>query len=636
MKERKLPVVSAEEAYRRFEAALRPEPVGVETVALGEALGRVLARKLAAPIDVPPFDRAVADGYAVRAADVAAASEAAPVRLRLAGEVRGGRSSGWTVAPGTAAAIATGGPMPRGADAVVAAEHCDAEDKRSVLVRSPVAAGRNMSFAGSDLARGEMVVRRGRSVGLREIGLMAACGIGRIQVYRRPTVAVISTGDDLAAPGERLPPAGSYDVQGPMLAAAIVETGGLPLVFPIVPVNEARLATTLAEALASADFVILSGGPSKRAGDLTSRLLDRLGPPGVVVDGVAIKPGKPLRLAVAGGKGVAALQGFPAAAMLTFREFVAPFLRRLAGQPPRREATVVATVSFDVPSEIGRTDYVMVGLDAGADRQLVAHPVVKGQGAISAFAEADGFVSVAAPADHLAAGIEADVALFAAKIRAPDLVIAGSHCVGLEPLVDALAEAGIDARIRSIGSMGGLAAARRGECDIAPIHILHPDSGIYNEPFIDDGLMLVKGWRRRQGIVFRTGDRRFERRTVAQVIDAVAGDPSVLMVNRNAGAGTRFLIEGLLQGKKPEGWANQPKSHNAVAAAVAQGRADWGMAIATVATAYGLGFLPYADEHYDFAVVRQRAERPAVKAFLSILASPATGERLAALGLARD
>ncbi|WP_228259550.1 molybdopterin biosynthesis protein [Siculibacillus lacustris] len=630
-----LTVVGREEARRRFDEALRPAPVGIETVPLGEAHGRVLARALAAPIDVPPFDRSTVDGFAVRAADVATASETAPVRLAPTGDVVAcGVAPTRAVDPGTATTIATGGPMPRGADAVVMVEQTEPDGAGGVLVRRPVASGQNMAFAGSDLAQGETVLRRGKVIGAPEIGLMAACGTGTVEVFRRPIVAVISTGDELVPPGGRLGPAAIYDTNGPIVAAAVAENGCVPLVFPIVPDDEARLRAALTEAHARADFVILSGGTSKGTGDLTARLVAGVGAPGIVVHGVAVKPGKPLCLAVADGKGLAVLPGFPTSAMFTFHEFIVPVLRRLAGLAPRREGRVEATVPVRVPSEIGRTDYVMVGLGTGADDGLVAHPVFKGSGAISAFAQADGFVAIEALADHLAAGSVAEVTLFSPEVRAPDLVIAGSHCVGLEPVVDAVIAEGFDARILALGSTGGLAAARRGECDVAPIHLLDAASGIYNQAFLDESLELVPGWRRLQGVVFRPGDRRFEGRTAAEAVAAIAEDPTALMVNRNTGAGTRLLLDGLLGGRRPDGWTNQAKSHNAVAAAVAHGRADWGMAIATVAKAYGLGFLPFADEHYDFAVVRARRDRPAVAAFLLALASAPVRERLAALGFA--
>ena len=178
----------------------------------------------------------------------------------------------------------------------------------------------------------------------------------------------------------------------------------------------------------------------------------------------------------------------------------------------------------------------------------------------------------------------------------------------------------------------GLAAARRGGCDIAPAHLLHAATGQYNTPYLEPGLRLVPGWRRVQGIVFRPGDARFEGLDGAAAVERAAADPACLLVNRNAGSGTRILLDGLLRGARPPGYANQPKSHNAVAAAVAQGRADWGMAISSVARDYGLGFLPVADEHYDLFVPEGRLERPAVRAFLDVLDGAEAGRRLSALG----
>jgi putative molybdopterin biosynthesis protein len=187
-------------------------------------------------------------------------------------------------------------------------------------------------------------------------------------------------------------------------------------------------------------------------------------------------------------------------------------------------------------------------------------------------------------------------------------------------------------RTLAIGSTGGLAALKRGECDIAPAHLLDPRTKTYNVPYLVEGMSLVPGWRRRQGVVFRKGDTRFEGRAAREAISAVAADKSVIFVNRNAGSGTRILLDGLLAGNRPTGYANQPKSHNAVAAAIAQGRADWGMAIENVARLYGLGFLPVAVEHYDFFVADARRERPAVQAFLAALAGPEVRGVLANLG----
>jgi putative molybdopterin biosynthesis protein len=631
-----LTILSRDDSARRFEEALRPAPTREEVVDLAGSLGRVLARDLASPIDVPPFDRSGVDGFAVRSADLAASSPGQPVPLSLNGEVIAcGTVPRLSVAPGTATPIATGGPLPRGADAVVMIEHTE-PGEGTVSVARAAFPGQFVAFAGSDIARGEALLRRGTLIGSREIGMLAACGIATVPVFARPRVGVISTGDELVAPGAPLPAAGIYDSNGPIVCAAVAENGGEPVFHGAVRDDEAALEATLRQAFADSDMVILSGGTSKGAGDLTHRLVGRLGAPGIVAHGVALKPGKPLCLAVCDGKPVVILPGFPTSAMVTFHDIVAPVLRRLAGLPARAEARVSASTPVRIPSELGRTEYVMVSLVEG-ENGLVAHPTGKGSGSVTSFAQADGFVTIPALDDSLPPGADREVRLFAPSVRAPDLAIMGSHCAGLDAVTGLLARSGVTSRALAIGSLGGLAAARRGECDLAPIHLLDPDTGTYNAPFLSAGLSLVTGWRRLQGIVFRPGDTRFAGREPAQAVAAALADPACLMVNRNQGAGTRLLIDRLLgeagaADAKPDGYWNQPRSHNAVAAAVAQGRADWGVAIRPVAEAYGLGFLPLTEEHYDFALVEARRERVAVQAFLFALADPATHEALRALG----
>jgi putative molybdopterin biosynthesis protein len=209
----------------------------------------------------------------------------------------------------------------------------------------------------------------------------------------------------------------------------------------------------------------------------------------------------------------------------------------------------------------------------------------------------------------------------------------GSHCIALDAVLGALAEQGLTMRTIAIGSMGGVTAAERGECDLAPVHLLDPQSGIYNAHLLREGLALVKGWQRMQGFVHRADDARFIGRDASDALKVALADLRCLMVNRNAGAGTRVLIDKLLSGARPPGYSNQPRSHNAVAAAVAQGRADWGIAIESVARLYGLGFLPIAPEDYDFLLVESRRERPAVQAFLAALRDDAVREKIRALGM---
>jgi putative molybdopterin biosynthesis protein len=636
-----LEVVSAEEARARFARHIELEPLPGETVALAAALGRVLAHDVTAPIDVPPFDRSNVDGFAVRSADSAGASDAAPVRLRLNAEVIVcGHAPTMEVAPGVATTIATGGVLPRGADAVAMVEHTDLVDDTipvgdtvpAIDLRRAVAPGQFISYAGSDIARGEVVLRRGTRIGSREIGMLAACGIAAVEVVRKPKVAVLSTGDELVAPGDVLKPAGVYDSNGAIIAAAVTEAGGEPIALGAVADDEAALERAIRYALACCDLVLLSGGTSKGAGDLSHRVVSRLGAPGILVHGVALKPGKPLCLAVVAGKPLVVLPGFPTSAIFTFHAFVAPVIRAHAGLPPQAARVVEAELPVRIASELGRKEFVLVALVAG-ENGPIAFPIPKGSGSVTSFSQADGFLEIDALASALDAGTRARITLIGQAAEMPDLVIMGSHCVALDAVLGALAEHGISARTLAVGSLGGVAAAQRGECDLAPVHLLDPAGSAYNTHLLRPGLALVKGWQRMQGFVHRHGDGRFAGRTPADAVKTALADASCLMVNRNAGAGTRILIDQLLQGARPPGYSNQPRSHNAVAAAVAQGRADWGIAIESVAGLYGLGFLPLAPEDYDFLLVEHRADRPAIAAFLAALRDPTVRQRIRALGM---
>ena len=250
------------------------------------------------------------------------------------------------------------------------------------------------------------------------------------------------------------------------------------------------------------------------------------------------------------------------------------------------------------------------------------------------------------------AGQQVQVRPLGRGLRIADLVVIGSHCVGLDFLLSKLQQQGVTSKLITVGSSAGLEAVRRGECDLAGIHLLDPLTGEYNRPFLTDDMMLLEGYGRRQGIVYRRGDPRFEGRDIDEIIATLqtAGDcpdfsesarkngtvpfsdTSCAMVNRNQGSGTRILIDQLLAGARPSGYAIQPTTHNAVAAAVAQGRADWGLAIESVARANDLGFLRYKDEHYDFVIPKSRRERPAVKAFIQLLAEQPTRDQLAQFG----
>jgi len=628
-----LNVVTRDEATARFRAHLELAPLGREVVPLQAALDRVLAEDVIAGVDVPGFDRSNVDGYAMQANDTFGAMEERPRTVRRNDEVLApGVAPTTEVVAGVATPIATGGMVPRGADSVLMVEHSElvqGEHGDAIEVRRPLTPGENVSYAGTDIARGETVLRAGQALTSREIGVLAALGLREIAVHRKPRVAIFSTGNEIVAPGHPLRTGAVYDSNAAIIGAAVEELGGTPVHLGVIPDDEAALTSALARGL-ECDVVVFSGGTSKGEGDLSYRVVQRLANPGIVAHGVALKPGKPICLAVTHGKPVVVLPGFPTSAIFTFHEFVAPVLRAYAGLPVERRQTVNATLPMRVNSERGRTEYLLVGLVQGAQGPI-AYPMGKGSGSVTTFSGADGFVTIDQHTEILDAGAKVSVQLLSRSLEPADLVVIGSHCVGLDLMIGKLMRQGLRTKSLYVGSMGGLVAAKRGECDVAGIHLLDPATGEYNRPLLTPGLSLVPGYGRLQGIVYRRGDARFEGKQADAAI-AAARAPDCVMVNRNAGSGTRIIIDRMLGAARPSGYGVQTKSHNAVAAAVAQGRADWGVAIDTVARQYGLEFIPIQEERYDFVVPTPRLEVPAVRAFCTLLQDEDTQADLRALG----
>lgn len=629
-----LDVIDRDEAEARFRAVLALSPLGVEELPLRDALGRVLADDVLARVDVPSFDRSNFDGFALCAADTFGATEQSPRSVQLlGGELAAGTVPTNSLRRGEAIAIATGGMVPRGADAIVMVEHTEVRKASlQLVIHRAVPPGWGIAFAGTDMTQGETVLRAGTVLTSRETGVLAAVGESRVRVFRRPRVSIVSTGNEILVPGAPMLPACVYDSNSQVLADAVRELGGEPRCWGIIRDDHEALRTVVHAALADSDLVLLSGGTSKGQGDLCYRVVAELTDPGIVVHGVALKPGKPLCLAVTSGKPVVILPGFPTSAIFTFHEFVAPVIRLWGGRPPASQDAVSATLAVKTNSEIGRTEYLLVGL-VDTDHGLAAFPMGKGSGSVTAFSRADGFVTIPQQTEIVEAGTPVSVRLIGHSLVVADLVVIGSHCVGLDYLLSQLQRRGVRSKLLTVGSSAGLTAARLGECDLAGIHLLDAESGEYNRRFLTESLDLFEGYGRLQGIIFRRGDVRFEGRTVADIVALATADDPCVMVNRNPGSGTRILLDRLLAGARPSGYAVQPSNHNAVAAAVVQGRADWGMTIESVARANDLGFIPYQEERYDFVIPKSRRHRQAVLAFIALLAEDSTRQRLAEFGL---
>ena len=637
-----LNLATAEEAEERFWEAVKPQPLGEELVMLEDAHGRILACDIVARHNVPYFDRSNFDGFALRAEDTFGAQETAPILLTLNPEILAcGVVPQEDVAPGTATTISTGGVLPRGADGVVMIENTfpfkNAEPAENMIqVLKPIVPNTGVSLAGSDIGAGEVVLRFGELLGYRETGTLAALGEANVSVWRRPKVAVISTGDELIAPGEQMEMGKVYDSNSTVIAHAVEELGCEAVRFGIVPDDEAQLETVLRKALAL-DFVLLSGGTSKGEGDLNYRVFEKFRNPGVLVHGVSLKPGKPLCLAVLDGIPAAILPGFPTSSTFTFSKFIAPVLRKLAGLTPERSAHVQANVPLRLNSDKGRTEFNLVHLVRNEDG-FSAYSTGKGSGSITGFARADGFMEIPRTTEMLEAGEDTTIHLLGESTRPSDLMIIGSHCVGLDFLLGEMQKRGVSCKFLAVGSMGGILAAQRGECDLAGTHLLDEASNQYNSHLLTVELALIKGYRRSQGLLFRKDDSRFAlvKQNFQETIRQLMEDKNVRMINRNLGSGTRVLLDRLLAGQRPSGFFQEAKSHNSVAAAITHKRADWGIAIRSVAEDSGLDFFPMQDEEYDFIIPNKRLKRQEVRQFINLLQEANIQTQLNKLGLSTD
>lgn len=409
-----LKVKTAGEVLRILE---RIRPLPVQPVSLREAGGRFLAEDIEAGEPVPHFARATMDGFAVRARDTFGASESMPALLELGGEVLIGGAAEVSVAPGKAVAIPTGGMLPEGADAVVMVEYTHPLDEGTIEVSRPVAPGDNVLKAGDDIAPGEKIFSGGWRLRPQDIGMLASLGITRVSVFKRPRVALISTGDEIV-PVETapLPPGKVRDINSFTLAAQMESAGAEIGTWRKVPDKLEELVAACAEAVAENDAIVLSGGSSVGVRDYTVKVLERMPESKLLVHGVAIRPGKPTILGMSGEKIFWGLPGQPVSALITCREFVLPSLARLQGglmdAGPGRGGWVRARLARRLPSVHGRTDYAPVILSESGEGSPEATPIFGKSGSISILARAAGYVVVPEHVEGFDQGAEVSVFAF--------------------------------------------------------------------------------------------------------------------------------------------------------------------------------------------------------------------------------
>ncbi len=384
-----------------------------ETVRLAAAQARVLAEDIGADLDIPGFSRSTMDGYALQGASTFGASEGNPAFLTVVGSVAMGEKPDIAVGPGEAVRIATGGMLPDGSDAVVMVEHTETIDAETIEVYKSAAPGQHVIARGEDLRAGDRVLQRGQPLRPQEIGLLAAVGRSRLDVFTRPRIGILSTGDEVV-PVDKVPAPGQIrDVNSAALAGFIAAAGGLPQAYGIVPDDYDALLATCRQALAANDMVLISGGSSVGTRDFTIDVLQALEAAEILVHGVSIRPGKPTILARAESKPVWGLPGHVTSAMVVFAVLVRPFLEHLGGVDPqfKRRFHVPARLTRNLPSVQGRVDYVRVRLVAGAGG-MEADPVLGKSGLIRTMAMADGLLCIDENTEGLDRGAVVPVELF--------------------------------------------------------------------------------------------------------------------------------------------------------------------------------------------------------------------------------
>lgn len=398
-------LISREEAVKAILDSV--EPINrTESIPIEKAVNRVLARDLVANMDIPPFDRAAMDGYAVKAEDTYGASDFNPKTLRLVGVLHAGESTSRSINHGECMRIATGCPMPPGANAVVMAEFAsESEDGKSVSIFKAVHPLENISPRGEDMRRGEVLLREGEILTPAKIGVFAALGLRRAEVYQRPRVIIIPTGTEVREPGLELDKGQVYDVNSYTLYSLLLMNGASVSRSPVIPDTYEALRGALHRFLKGYDLMVFSGGSSVGERDMLANIIEEEGE--LLFHGVQIKPGKPTLFGVVRGKPILGMPGYPASCLSNAYIFLIPAVRKMARLPPKKPTVVRAEMAKRIVSASGREQFLPVKIINGK-----AHPVFKKSGDITSLSRADGYIILPVNLDVIERGEEVTVTLF--------------------------------------------------------------------------------------------------------------------------------------------------------------------------------------------------------------------------------
>jgi len=607
------------EALDKYLTALKPivKPQ-VETIPVTESLGRITETAVFAKYCSPLYNAAAMDGVAVNSDITIGATEANPVTLK--------QGTDFVV-------VDTGDPIKNPCDAVIMAEDLIEMENGDLQIVEPAAPWQHVRPIGEDIVAGEMIIPSRHKIRPIDIGVLLAGGITKISVIKQPSVAIFPTGTEIIEPDQEPKEGDIIESNSRMFEAMAKQNGANPTRFAPIADDYNKLKNAIDKAIDEYDMVIVNAGSSAGTEDFTVHILRALGE--VLVHGVAIKPGKPVILAIVRGKPVIGLPGYPVSAYINFENFVIPVLGLMNGEMQAKNNTVEAVVSKRLVSSLKHKEYVRVKVGKVEDK-LVASPLARGAGAAMSLVRADGFCVIPQNSEGVEAGETVKVELYRDLSEIDSTVVAiGSHDLILDVIADLMPTEypGNFLTSTHLGSMGGLMALKRGEAHIAPTHLLNEADGVYNVAYLkkifSQPMALIKGVNRIQGIIVEKGNPL----NINTVNDLVGKR----YINRQRGAGTRVLFDYLLKkegisAEDIKGYDREGATHMAVAAAIQGGSADAGMGILSAAKALGLDFVPVGNEEYDFAIPVKYLELPHVQKFISVLKSDAFREKLEALG----
>ena len=611
--------ISIEEALKRFQDALELHiKVKEEYVEVIQSVGRITGEAVYAKCNSPLYNCAAMDGIAIESARTRGASETSPFTLE---------SDDFMI-------VDTGDPVRSPYDAVIMAEDIQESEGGSVIIRAAAAPWQHIRPVGEDIVQSEMILPGRHKVRPVDIGVLLSGGITKISVFASPKVAIIPTGTELIEPGDEQYDGCIIESNSHMLGGLVQQAGGLSTRFTPVPDEYEKLKQVLIDNLEQFEMVLIIAGTSAGREDYTVQVLRELGD--VVVHGVAMKPGKPVVLAVVNGKPVIGVPGYPVSAYLAYENFVTPILKQLTGIHAEEAPIVQATLTRKLVSSLKHREYVRVKVGRVGER-LIASPLARGAGAAMSLVRADGFCIIEQDDEGVEAGRKVNVLLQRDLNRlACTIVSIGSHDLILDVLSDLIPRlsSGVSLSSTHVGSMGGLMALKNGEAHIAPCHLLDEQTGEYNVPYLkklfaQKKMALIKGVGRIQGIMVRNGNPL----EIAGIQDLTRCS----FVNRQRGAGTRLLLDyklkmmGIAQ-SDISGYEREAATHMAVAAMVKDGGADAGLGVWSAAKAMELDFIPVGEEEYDFAIPEEFLELPHMQAFIDVLLSSEFFARLEALG----